>query len=271
MEGKVVRFDPAVKPGVFVTQSQILIEMEDIQLEKMIHDLTEKVNQSQSLISALFDKLISEADPKARAQVTGDIKKATEERNAAQTQLDTLKKRVNAVAGAPGHFQIRAPLSGTVLSWEFKENLTNKYVKPTEPLLRIGNKQGPWEIELKIPQKHIGQIKRAFNPKDPNDELWVDLLVASAPTETFKGKLSRLKIGGQAEPDKEEVGESEPVVLASVRIDGDDIPPAQRIPARLLTPGTEVQTKVRCGTRPMGYSLFYGLWEFFYEKVVFFF
>ena len=30
-------------------------------------------------------------------------------------------------------------------------------------------------------------------------------------------------------------------------------------------------TRVRCGNRAMGYSLFYGIWEFFYEKVVFFF
>jgi hypothetical protein len=35
--------------------------------------------------------------------------------------------------------------------------------------------------------------------------------------------------------------------------------------------GTEVVAKVRCGNHAMGYSLFYGVWEFFYEKVVFFF
>jgi len=29
---------------------------------------------------------------------------------------------------------------------------------------------------------------------------------------------------------------------------------------------TEVHAKVRCGNRAMGYSLFYGVWEFLYEK-----
>jgi hypothetical protein len=38
-----------------------------------------------------------------------------------------------------------------------------------------------------------------------------------------------------------------------------------------LLSGTEVHSRIRCGNRPMGYSLFYGVWEFLYEKVVFFF
>ena len=39
----------------------------------------------------------------------------------------------------------------------------------------------------------------------------------------------------------------------------------------LLVTGTEVHAKVRCGNHALGYSFFYGLWEFLYEKVVFFF
>jgi hypothetical protein len=35
--------------------------------------------------------------------------------------------------------------------------------------------------------------------------------------------------------------------------------------------GTDVRAKVRCGPHALGYALFYGVWEFFYEKVVFFF
>ena len=56
-----------------------------------------------------------------------------------------------------------------------------------------------------------------------------------------------------------------------MRIEGDDIPADDRVPRGLLLTGTEVHAKVRCGNRRMGYSLFYGVWEFFYEKVVFFF
>ena len=50
-----------------------------------------------------------------------------------------------------------------------------------------------------------------------------------------------------------------------------DIPEDSRVPTDLLVTGTEVHTRIRCGNHAMGYSLFYGVWEFIYEKVVFFF
>jgi len=97
--------------------------------------------------------------------------------------------------------------------------------------------------------------------------------VLSAPTRTFKGKLARDKIGGQAEPRRDNNNETEPVVVAYVRIEGDDIRPEDSLASEkyLLVTGTEVHAKVRCGQHQLGYSLFYGVWEFFYEKVVFFF
>ena len=35
--------------------------------------------------------------------------------------------------------------------------------------------------------------------------------------------------------------------------------------------GSGVRAKIVCGDYASGYSLFYGVWEFLYEKVVFFF
>ena len=67
------------------------------------------------------------------------------------------------------------------------------------------------------------------------------------------------------------MNESEPVVWASVRINGDDIPASEQIRGRRLVAGTEVHTKIRCGQRAMGYSLFYGLWEFACQKIFQFF
>ena len=65
--------------------------------------------------------------------------------------------------------------------------------------------------------------------------------------------------------------EPDPVVIARVRLQGDEIPKAMEIPPELLLAGVEVHARVRCGNHAMGYSLFYGVWEFIYEKVVFFF
>jgi hypothetical protein len=166
---------------------------------------------------------------------------------------------------------LRSPRDGTVLTPDFRDN-AHRLVKPNEPVLRIGNKNGPWEIELKIPQKHIAQVLQAFTSQK-TEELEVDIILRSAPTRTFRGKIYRKDIGGEATPNRDDNNEAEPVVLAYVRIDDDNIPEDKRLPAdkNFRIAGTEVVAKVRCGNRPMGYSLFYGVWEFFYEKVVFFF
>jgi hypothetical protein len=96
-------------------------------------------------------------------------------------------------------------------------------------------------------------------------------LLATAPTAKYKGKLRRDRVGFQAVNDRDAHDEPEPIVKAWVRISGNDIPPDYRIPLELLVSGTEVHSRIRCGNRAMGYSLFYGVWEFLYEKVIFFF
>jgi hypothetical protein len=185
-------------------------------------------------------------------------------------ELNAIKQRTNS-EGEPGYFLLKSPINGRVLTPNFREELSHRTVRPNEPILRVGDKDGKWELELKIPQKHIGQVLQAYKTKDPKEELDVDLILSSAPTKTYKAKLAREKIGGEATPNRDENNEAEPVVLAYVRIDGDDL--AQPIPHddNYLLAGTGVTAKVRCGPRPLGYSLLYGVWEFFYEKVVFFF
>ena len=60
-------------------------------------------------------------------------------------------------------------------------------------------------------------------------------------------------------------------MYAYVRVNEDDMPESDHIPTSLLVTGVEVHTKIRAGKRALGYCLFYGVWEFVYEKVIFFF
>src|SRR5262249_19549816 len=133
----------------------------------------------------------------------------------------------------------------------FEETLRNKHVRRSEPLLRLGNRNGVWEIELKIPQKHIGQGLQAFNSNSPEPALDVDLVIASAPTRTFKGKLARKDIAYLATPDKDEHNESEPVVLSYVTVSGTGIAPEDTIPEEMLLSGVEVRTRIRCGSHAL--------------------
>jgi hypothetical protein len=270
VEGKVVAFAPGIEPGTYVAKDTPLMFMEDVSLDLRMRTLKEQIDGADIQIRANGAVLPLANNPQERNRIMQEMATKRVERDSKQRELHALIERIQAVPNDPGRFMLRSPLDGTILNWGFKENLAGRYVKPSEPLLRVGKKHGPWEIELKIPQKHIGQIKLAYLNLN-TDELDVDLLLASVPTQVYKGKLARDRIGGEATPNKEDTNDSEPTVMAIVRIAGPGIAEEDQIPDYMFTTGTEVHTKVRCGNHAMGYSLFYGLWEFFYEKVVFFF
>jgi hypothetical protein len=158
----------------------------------------------------------------------------------------------------------------TVLNSNFEEEWHNRLAQPSDALLRLGAKEGPWEIVLRISQKYIGQVLEGFEYQH-TDVLEVDFLLRSDPTHTYRGLLRRDRIAGEATPGRDDNNEPEPYVLAFLQVEGDDIPPDMRLPRNSLVSGTEVHAKIRCGKHRLGYALFYGVWEFICEKVLFFF
>ena len=100
--------------------------------------------------------------------------------------------------------------------------------------------------------------------------LQVDVLFASDSSTSFLGRLYEDELAAQAEPNRDDHNQTEPVVTGYVRVGKlDDLSEAQR--AALFVAGQEVHVRIRCGDHALGYSLFHGVYEWFYEKVIFFF
>jgi hypothetical protein len=289
--GKVERFN--VSPGETVAPNSQLVQLQDLQMGNKLATIAQEMVSAQRQ-AHVFETLMSDPStpPEKKTEYQSSARDQRDLAEHKQTELATLMKNLEAKRGSDlgeGLMVIKAPSFSpedaakvtkqewTVLNSNFHQELTGRNVQPSEPLLRLGAKSGPWLVELKIPQKHIGQVLLAMERPDTYRDangvpiLDVDFNLRSDPARKFKGKLSRDKVGGEANPSHDDTGEAEPVVVAYVRIDGDDIPEDDRVPRELLLSGTEVHAKVRCGKRAMGYALFYGVWEFFYDKVVFFF
>jgi hypothetical protein len=277
--GQVRAFKPNLDQGKAVSTEQNLIRLYSQELDKEILEINLQIKDAVDK-SKSYAELISR-EPKSPKAAEWRLAKTKSDalRSGKLQELEKLRLRANADQDDPGYFWARSPLKGIVLSYMFKENLLYRYVQPNEPLLKVGyvsyksGKYDPedWELELKIPQKHVGQVLKAFETNDPEEELDVDFLLSSNPTEVFKGRLARKKISPAATPDWTDNNEAQPVVYAWVRIQGKDIPKESQLPPELLLTGTGVHARVRCGDHPMGYSLFYGVWEWFYDRVVFFF
>jgi len=194
-----------------------------------------------------------------------------------------------------GFFQARVPklpddvptnLRWRVLNSDNRNELNRKTVRQSEPLLRLGLVEGNWRAELKIPQRNIGHIARAFaveghhlveqveNPLQPGKMkqrryVPVDILFSGSPDTSYPGRLYEDQLAAEAVPNRDDHNESEPIVIAYVQVDVSSANAAEQ--KSLFVAGQEVRVKVKCGKRAMGYSLFHGVWEWFYEKVIFFF
>lgn len=266
VEGQVVRFEEGVQPGGMVAENQALMLLYDVQLEIRLVQLANEVVAAQQAVEALARQEASAAGEADRLRYSSERRQKEFLRERKAAELRALRERTHADDSRPGTFWIMSPCSGTLLNSNFRETLTHRHVKPSEPLLRIGDKAGAWEVELRIPQNHVAAVVHAL---DDAAELDVDLMLLSCPTRVFRGKLAHARLASQAAPDPEDPTDPEPVVRGSVRLEGPDIPEAERIPRDLLVAGTEVHARIRCGREPLGYCLFHGLWEFLHERILF--
>jgi hypothetical protein len=286
-----------VVPSEEVVENRVLVRMYDPELEGKIAKLRgEEASARGEAESLEAQEKMTTLQLTERSKLTSQKNEKRRTQQEKQRELLALIARTNAdpLPHRSGFFYLKAPVftpeqarqienapyrnhekKWTVLNGNFREEWTNKEAKPSDALLRLGAQDGPWEIELNIPQKHIGQVLKAFEAQKrkgiARGVLDVDFLLRSDPTRVFKGKLFADKVAPEANPNKEEGTEAEPIVLAIVAIDDKTIAQTDRLPHELLLSHAEVHAKIRCGDKPMYYSLFYGVWEFFYEKVVFFF
>jgi len=176
-----------------------------------------------------------------------------------------------AIRGTPG-------AAWKVLSADNRGELMHRTVRPNEPLMRLGYVDGPWRVELKIPQRNIGHVYKALNTPgkhltdaDGKRYLPVDVLLTSAPDTRYPGRLYEDDIAAEAVPNRDDHNQTEPIVQAYVQVNLKDDGPAAQIPRSLFVSGQEVHTRIRCGDYPLGYSLFHGVYEWFYEQVIFYF
>jgi hypothetical protein len=262
---------------------QFLIVLDDSDLNKQLTTLDASIEGSTKLLKQLQKQLAdSSKDEKAIRDAQLQITREQAKRDAWLSERAELVRINNADKSQPGRFWVVAPPFSTkraathppewtVLEPDFREKFSNQYVKPSDAIMTLGDIKGPFEAELKIPEKHIGQVKRAFAKDEADPKLDVDLLILSETTRKFRGVLYKSRLAAEATPDRDDHNEQAPVVIAYVSLNDKSIPENLRVPREYVVTGVEVHAKILCGSHAMGYSLFYGLWEFLYEKVVFFF
>jgi len=252
LHGKVVELK--AQHGDVVEKGQELLFLEDLDSQLKIEQLGLKAAFAEQRLAMLGEQIARAGGEERNALIKERITQEYELRKAAAQREILLQGSLN-----PRKAAILAPLAGKVVTFDTREQLVGKTVKPGDPLVRIARVEGPWEIELLIPEARIAPLREGLQQM-PERELTVDLLLPSHPLRTFQGKLRRDGLGGET------VVKDDAVVLP-VRVQVADADLLAQLGS--LPVGLEVRARVHCGTRALGRVWFGDLLEFVYEHVWF--
>jgi multidrug efflux pump subunit AcrA (membrane-fusion protein) len=239
-----------------VQAGQLLVEMENTQLDVSIEKNRSQLETTDANI-ANFDRLLRqqrrELTRVEEERLRGDLEKARLEYKNLEIQQKLYERQKRDLA-------VLSPADGVVITWKAKRELMSRPVNRGEVLLRVADLSGRWELEVLMPDSKMGPINRAYKAaQEKGEDLIVQFVLMSDTDTTHQGWVK--KIGESAEPR----GDEGNVVPITVEIT-DEV--RAKLP-QTLRPETTVNAKVACGTRPLGYVLFYDLIAFLQGKVFF--
>jgi biotin carboxyl carrier protein len=241
--------------GDQVQKGQELLFLEDLDAHLKVEQLGVKIAYAEQRLAALSDQLAKASSNDERNALLKDRIIQEYELRKSTVERDILLQESRSPRKSP----LTAPLSGKLVTFDAREQLVGKTVRPGDALVRIARVQGPWEIELNIPEAALAPIREGLR-QSADGSLEVNLLLASQPLRTFKGRLRWDGLGGETT-----VKDNAVVLPAHVEIADPDL--AAQLAS--LPVGLEVRARVDCGLRPVGTVWFGDLIEFIYERLLF--
>lgn len=170
-----------------------------------------------------------------------------------QAQVDSLEKQLKKLAEQESLLTIKSPIDGEVLTWNVEELLRTRPVMRGQKLMEIANTNGPWILELRIPEHDIGHVLDA--QEEIKRKLDVRFILKTDPGVEYEGTVE--EVARAIDTDSTEGA----TVLVKVRFRADRIPN--------LRPGTKVIGKIQCGRRSLGYVWLHDLWDSIRQHLVF--
>jgi multidrug efflux pump subunit AcrA (membrane-fusion protein) len=238
-----------VKHGDHVAAGDPLLEIQNVDLDVSLSDAVGKHSAAhEQLVSAeraLYEDS-SRVGPDERHRLTGW-------RNELKQQLASLDEQIGLLRKKRERLVVRSPVTGEVTTWNVAELLAARPVRQGQILIDVADVEGPWELELKVPEDSVGNVLEARR------EIAADLRVIYRPAaDPRSDRSARL---GDVHWSAEVRDEDGNTVLMKASLDEQHV-------AR-LRPGAEVTAKIYCGRRALGYVWLHDVVDFVRTKIIF--
>lgn len=246
-----------VRHGQHVQPGQVLAEMQNNDLEQQLASLIGRQNTNHEQMAALQRAMLdtsasnSRLEPGEENRMAGQLLELRQEAENLQRELELFRAKQQELV-------VVAEQAGQVITWKVDELLLRRPVQRGQVLMTLANPQGPWELELYVPErrmKHVAAATRLQPGEADRQPLEVVFMLSSHPGEEFHGRVVEI------EQTAEVRGEEGNTVLVRVAIDRNELPP--------LHDQVSVTAKLYCGKSSIGYAWFCDLIEAAQAKVLF--
>ena len=233
-----------------VEEEQVVATMASSTLELKIGNIEGQIAQAKNELRIAETGKTTGKDAEEVAAYAFQFERAKQEIANLQNELAIQKKDRELLT-------VRAPIAGQVVNWQVRQNLLRRPVRFGQHLMTIVPHDTQWLIELEMPERRLAHLSRAM--QDSDEHLKVTFALLSWPGKEFEGEL--ISVDQKLDVYSDEGN----AALVRVRF------PNEAIPQELLKSGTRVTGKVHCGTRSIGYAMFYELIETVQSKWQFWF
>lgn len=240
--------DVLVETGEHVRAGQALAVLDNTQiaidLKRIEGDLlSAQVKRSAIEASRLDAQLLGGDSLARRNEMTSELEELTLRIENLEREQDLLKIRA-------AELEIHSPIDGEILSWDVKRELMLRPVSRGDILFTIAQTDGPWQLELQVPDSRVGDLPAAKN------EVAIDYSLVTTPERVSKTRLASLSTSIESRTAGEE-----PSVLAFASVVSED--------SGLREAGLGVRARFYCGRHPVGYVWLRDLWRTVRRDVLF--
>ena len=229
LDAEIVELQVAHDDEVTADQTLMVLRSSelDFELERVRGELETTLRRLEAVEAArvLYERQ-QEDDALILARLAAEESELMEHRTSLQQQLEILRRQHLSL-------QLQSPIHGRVLTWDVERLLGGRPVRRGQLLISMGEVDGPWILELQVPDDHIGHVLAAR--KETGQPQRVRFVLATDPGTAYWGQVRQFSgTVGLNDTDQR-------VVSVKVDIDREQIP--------LLRPGATVIAKIECGRR----------------------
>ena len=229
-----------VRHGDTLDAGQKVLVLDNLELTARHRELSGQLLQTRerqrSLEASRSGQRLTERDQLTLQTGLGEAAVAIEH---LEQQLQRMQERIDRLV-------VLAPEAGVVTSWNLDQSLLHRPVRQGDALFQQIDPSGRWAIELNIVEDRSGYVARRMSELAEGEKLTVDFVLATDAETRFTGTVRELA----SRTDLTAAGH---IVRAIVDLDPAKSPP--------LRDGTEVNARLNCGPRPVGFVLFRELIE----------